>query len=397
MKSITPGFKLSSYSTAALASLITVNSQAQIVYQDLDPDILMDPEHTCIPDPPGYDYSPGGDFSCGETLYQYFDINFDGNIDFKLKVNHDYWSYWPSQYHTNRAEIFPYALNEVQANITNGDLKKNLLGDNIGPGINWFDIKCRLGYANYEAWDTAGGHDFEDSKYAFAGLKLIDGGNEYYGWMRLSVDTMTDFVIIHDFAYNANPGAPILGGETGDCYPPSISEVVNIMPASAKLQWAPVFNATKYQLYYRKTGVAAWTKLQFGPATIQKTITGLLCDSEYEWKMRTKCGAELSEFSAIHTFNTASCRIEEMAGDEEPILIYPNPASHNIIIELQQFSTMENEDIQIDIFDVTGRKMDSYITTDLTVNLNISAYPKGNYIVKVNSASLNSVGKFIVQ
>ena len=86
-----------------------------------------------------------------------------------------------------------------------------------------------------------------------------------------------------------------------------------------------------------------------------------------------------------------------MAGDEEPILIYPNPASHNIIIELQQFSTMENEDIQIDIFDVTGRKMDSYITTDLTVNLNISAYPKGNYIVKVNSASLNSVGKFIVQ
>ena len=169
------------------------------------------------------------------------------------------------------------------------------------------------------------------------------------------------------------------------------------MPASAKLQWAPVFNATKYQLYYRKTGVAAWTKLQFGPATIQKTITGLLCDSEYEWKMRTKCGAELSEFSAIHTFNTASCRIEEMAGDEEPILIYPNPASHNIIIELQQFSTMENEDIQIDIFDVTGRKMDSYITTDLTVNLNISAYPKGNYIVKVNSASLNSVGKFIVQ
>ncbi len=59
------------------------------------------------------------------------------------------------------------------------------------------------------------------------------------------------------------------------------------------------------------------------------------------------------------------------------ILIYPNPASHNIIIELQQFSTMENEDIQIDIFDVTGRKMDSYVTTDLSVNLEYFSLSEG--------------------
>ncbi|MBP9220074.1 MAG: T9SS type A sorting domain-containing protein [Chitinophagales bacterium] len=394
MKTTKKGFKMAAYSTAAMATLLSLPANGQIVYHDIDPDLVKDPEDICIPEPPGYDFSPGNDFSCGQTFTEFFDINADAVVDFKIKLDHDYWSLWPSQYHENSASLFLYNLNKVGGD--NNDVYKYAMGDAIDLGVNWIAGHPVLGFYNYEI-NEPGDQPFIDSKYAFSAFRLQVGAAKHFAWIRLSVDPLTDRVIVHDYAYNSSAGATILAGETGDCYPPSISEVVNITPASAKLQWAPVFNATKYQLYYRKSGVAAWTKLQFGPATIQKTITGLLCDSEYEWKMRTKCGAELSDFSAIHTFNTASCRIEEMAGDKEPILIYPNPASHNIIIELQQFSTMENEDIKIDIFDVTGRKMDSYVTTNLSVNLNISAFPKGNYIVKVNSATFNSVGKFIVQ
>ncbi len=59
-------FKLSAYSSAAIAAIISLPAQGQIVYHDIDPDILLDPDASCIPEPPGYDYSPGGDFMCSE-------------------------------------------------------------------------------------------------------------------------------------------------------------------------------------------------------------------------------------------------------------------------------------------------------------------------------------------
>ncbi|MFI5173202.1 MAG: T9SS type A sorting domain-containing protein [Chitinophagales bacterium] len=393
----TPGFKLAAYSSAAITSLMYLPAQGQIVYHDIDPDIAMDPDDTCIPDPPGYDYSPGGDFSCGETFTEFFDINFDGVVDFRMKVNHDYWSYWPSQYHTNRGSLLPYSLNRVGGlpDVVLGEVYRYVMGDLIGAGAEWNSAAHTVGYWNYENPGADHG-EFAGTNYSFAAIRIKDGFGQHFGWIRLSVDPMVDVVTIHDFAYNATPGTSILAGESGDCYPPSITGVSNITPASAKLKWAPVMGATKYQLYYRESGVAGWTKLTLTAATIQKTITGLTCDTDYEWKMRTKCGAVLSDFSAIYSFTTGSCKIGNDNDNSDEILIYPNPSSENIIIDLSELQNGDDP-IQIDIFDLTGRKIGAYLTRDDQFRINISEYVQGNYILKITSAYFTTTGQFIVQ
>ena len=363
--------KLVAYSAMAVPLILGGNLSGQVVYTDLDPDVVLNPEPACIP-------VPGEEFYCSDFLFYELDINADGNHDFGIMAQVAYWSIWPSNYNTNRMELFVYNDNFVGGNDGFVDLFTS--SQNIGPGIDLTNsVNPWMAYWNFENVVAADGQ-FLDTEYQFAALRLKVGPNKYYGWLRVSIDSVADKITIHDYAYNASNLAPILAGATGGCYPPSIAGVTNITASSAKLLWAPNQEADKFQLWYRQVGVGGWTKLNVLGNAKQRTITGLNCDADYEWKIRTKCGAEFSEFSALQNFKTASCKLEGEASDNaEGIMVFPNPATNSIIIFSQ-------ENIAAGTYTISDLNGKVILTGKLSGTvINISSLHSGIYFIAVSA------------
>ncbi|MGB4929757.1 MAG: T9SS type A sorting domain-containing protein, partial [Chitinophagales bacterium] len=210
--------------------------------------------------------------------------------------------------------------------------------------------------------------------------------------LRVSIDSVADKITIHDYAYNASSLAPILAGATGGCFPPSIAGVTNITASSAKLLWAPNQEADKFQLWYRQVGVGGWTKLNVLGNAKQRTIPGLNCDATYEWKIRTKCGAEFSEFSSLQNFTTASCKIGGDESDIAPALIvFPNPATNTITV----FSQEDIESGTYTIADLNGKVV---LSGNLSgADINIASLQSGMYFISITSNGNTYFEKIIKQ
>lgn len=375
--------KLISYSSMAIPIILGGQLNGQVVYTDLDPDVVLNPEPTCIP-------VPGEEFYCSDFLFYELDINADGNHDFGIMAQVAYWSIWPSNYDTNRMQLFVYNDNFVGGNDGFVDLFSS--AQNIGPGINLTNsVDPWMAYWNYENVVATDGQ-FLDTEYQFAALRIKVGPNKYYGWLRVSIDSVADKITIHDYAFNSSNLAPILAGATGGCYPPSIAGVTNITASSAKLLWAPNQEADKFQLWYRQVSGGGWTKINVPGNAKQRTLPGLNCDATYEWKIRTKCGGEFSAFSSIQNFTTASCKLN---GDESDIahalIVFPNPATNNITVFSQ-------EDIELGIYTIAHLNGSIVLSGSLSgTDINITSLHAGIYFISISANGNTYFEKIIKQ
>ncbi|MEI6899834.1 MAG: T9SS type A sorting domain-containing protein, partial [Bacteroidota bacterium] len=71
--------------------------------------------------------------------------------------------------------------------------------------------------------------------------------------------------------------------------------------------------------------------------------------------------------------------------------IFPNPASERVYFNLKNVSGI-NRNIQV--YDLTGKKMADLVTSDSEISINVESYPSGLYFVKVISDQSNLTGKF---
>ncbi len=79
------------------------------------------------------------------------------------------------------------------------------------------------------------------------------------------------------------------------------------------------------------------------------------------------------------------------------MLIYPNPATNNIIIELTGYEDAEN--VQIEIFNLSGQKITGVPlkTAQSFLKIDVSEIPKGVYVVHVRADEIGTtVSKIIV-
>ncbi len=83
-------------------------------------------------------------------------------------------------------------------------------------------------------------------------------------------------------------------------------------------------------------GASTWQKKN--ATANQKTVTGLLCNTNYEWKVRSRCGTEFTDFSSLQIFTTGACRFGEFDVASE-INIYPNPNSGEFTIDLSEINS----------------------------------------------------------
>ncbi len=207
--------KLASYSALAGAFIVAnTGVNAQIVYTDVNPDET---------------YSGDGEF------YE-LDLNLDGDVDFMFKVN-DFstagifssagGATWGGLiqnvfiYSYNGAvggqsyslgTLIPYALNSGVTIDNDMQFNTNSI---YGNQIMAFYLGIQSYYASGTtlAWFTSPIGEWSGKTEKFIALRLDEGGSEYYGWARLSVNDNNHEFTIHDFAYNIYEDIAI---ETGD-------------------------------------------------------------------------------------------------------------------------------------------------------------------------------------
>jgi|GEM_PF-302030 len=207
--------KLASYSALAGAFVLAnTGANAQVAYTDVNPDET---------------YSGDGEF------YE-LDLNGDGDVDFMFKVadftypgffysiadptvtwaglikNVRIYSYNGSVggESGSSGSLLPYALN-AGADI-NSDMQFNTSAS-YGNQIMAFYVGVidYPGVGSTYAFVTAGNWPGKDEK--FIALKLKDGGDDFYGWARLSVDDGSGEFTIFDYAYKTTADASIEAGE----------------------------------------------------------------------------------------------------------------------------------------------------------------------------------------
>ena len=82
---------------------------------------------------------------------------------------------------------------------------------------------------------------------------------------------------------------------------------------------------------------------------------------------------------------------------ERNISVYPNPATNFVIIDFK--SDLKNEKAKVEMMDLLGRKIyDSGVLSNVsTLQINISTYPKGNYIMRIKKGTEQVTRKLIFQ
>ncbi len=207
--------KLASYSTMA-GAFIALSSSAygQVLYTDVNPDET---------------YSENGEF------YE-LDLNLDGDVDFAIKVvdfsaagiftsTGTLGNTWGGVikaavvYSYNGAiggsttNYWPYALNEgvsVDSDMnfnTNATYGTQVLALYLG-------IQDLYSSGGTLAFFTQPLGNWEGKTEKFLALRLEDGGADYYGWARLSVDDNSHEFTIHDYALKQSQDTPIETGAT---------------------------------------------------------------------------------------------------------------------------------------------------------------------------------------
>jgi hypothetical protein len=199
-----------------------------------------------------------------------------------------------------------------------------------------------------------------ERRYA-AGFSIGDKGYVGTGWS-INGDNLNDF---WEFT---PPG----------CAAPGNLKATNISPQSAKLKWDPAVGvATKYKMQYRadSTG-AAWISKTLKASNTPLTITGLQPNTPYKWKVRSICGEWSSAYSPPEAFTT-SLRIGESVAALSFISAYPNPFTISSTIS---FSLKEDSRITIELFDLTGRKVQTVLD---------GAFEAGQHKARLNGELLN--------
>ena len=210
-------FTLKEYSILSVTFLLlNNNSTAQIIYTDIDPDMILDTYEE-----EGFvDMDNNGliDFSFQRGNTQYVTTTYSGELG-ETFTRTVIWASFPDSpeneiagsyntFSSSFTRYYPYAIN---------------LGDKItidGPdGLSFQDWPFqRMAYKlkfNSGILIGSGGNWFPEKIDRYLGVHFVDGDENYhYGWIRCSVINSGDVLIIKDYAYEMEVDKPIYAGDT---------------------------------------------------------------------------------------------------------------------------------------------------------------------------------------
>ncbi|NJL77198.1 MAG: T9SS type A sorting domain-containing protein [Saprospiraceae bacterium] len=200
------------------------------------------------------------------------------------------------------------------------------------------------------------------------------------------------------------------GGETGvdcggascpacpvsNCDIPSELMTTGITTTRATLSWQAVEGATAYSVQVRPQGTSDWTTRN--SRTTNFAASGLKARTSYEWRVATKCGSNLSDWSAIETFTTNGGNANFTANIPANIFedglaaqAFPSPTSDLITIQA-------NKAIHaIVLVDLMGRDIQQ-VTLQSTVqqlDIPVQHLPTGHYFIHILADSERTTVRFV--
>ncbi|MFI5172856.1 MAG: T9SS type A sorting domain-containing protein [Chitinophagales bacterium] len=253
----------------------------------------------------------------------------------------------------------------------------------------------------------AGLYDYWVVKINSSGI--IEWDNTIGGWLTDDFN-YSDIIQTADggFLIGGDSSSPESGDKTEDsedtdfwvvklmadaCNPPSGIYSDNITTNSAKLHWNAMSGAEKYKINYRPIGGGAWLKKN--SLTNVKTITGLMPNTTYEYKIRSVCAAGLSAFSSIYNFTTLPLK-EEAIEDIFHFTIYPNPSAENITISLNNLA-LTTHNCPLTITDLSGKTLSEINIKSPETEIDVSDYASGIYFVRIIIEGERVVKKIIIE
>jgi len=209
-------FNLTAYSLLSISFLfIKEKANSQIIYTDIDPDIVLDTyEENGFVD---MDNNGSVDFSFQRGNTQYITLTYYGSTG-ALCTRTVIWASFPespeneiagsyNSFSSSMTRYYPYEIHY-------GDIIKKEGLD----GLSFQDWPFqRMAFKQYSSGDlfNSGGNWFPGKIDRYLGVHFVDGDENYhYGWIRCSVIDSGDVLIIKDYAYELEVDKPIYAGDT---------------------------------------------------------------------------------------------------------------------------------------------------------------------------------------
>lgn len=184
--------KFAAYATLSAAFLTTHRAEAQVIYHDINPDILTSgfsfPDYELDVD---LDEDGLNEFTViGKNYSTTSDYAFEGTINLSI-------------------------LNDAEFLYVSGDLALLNAGDIIDSAASWID-ENNIQILSFDPFIP---DEWSDAENKFLGIRFQIDGDYHYGWMRLGTGSY-DFkqhyyspsIMIFDCAYEASAGMPIEAG-----------------------------------------------------------------------------------------------------------------------------------------------------------------------------------------
>ncbi|MCC7232392.1 MAG: T9SS type A sorting domain-containing protein [Bacteroidia bacterium] len=193
---------------------------------------------------------------------------------------------------------------------------------------------------------------------------------------------------------------------------PTGTSASNIGMTRATLSWSPLPASDSLIVRYKREGTNTYIYIRmanYGQTSI--SLTGLVPNAKYSWRVKTGCGNTFSGYSGKKYFNTSIATAAlaitynyklsppvyytEVANDE--LTLYPNPAKESIRLffysEKEQAGTIE-------LMDLSGkillRQSSSLIEGDNQADVDVSTLSNGVYLAIVNMEQTRLVKRLIV-
>ncbi len=149
-------------------------------------------------------------------------------------------------------------------------------------------------------------------QWSLDGTLLNIGSSSWIGHNTIVSGTHTVKVTVTDSTHLSRTTMPIYSHSwtlitTGYNPPPSCAIPANlasssITPTTANLAWTVLNTAPTYRISYTKSGGSTLTKTS---TTVSTSLTGLIANSSYSWKVRSLCSSsDSSDYSSPVSFNT---------------------------------------------------------------------------------------------
>ena len=176
-------------------------------------------------------------------------------------------------------------------------------------------------------------------------------------------------------------------GSTVACGTPYGFTVTGITSSAATINWTDPCAVNNYTIQYRKSGTSGW--ITTTSATTSKSLTGLLANTTYEYRVRANCTGGPSSYSSILTFTTAPLRLaNDVIVDANIINLFPNPAAEFVTLQVEAYTT-----VNIYVTNVMGQQV--FVLQNLDVNgieeftINTKDFEAGMYMVSVEGDNVS--------